>query len=71
MRKTESYKKLKSMKEVELKKEIALMQETILNLRIDIANRKTKGIHKISQLRAGIARAMTILNQKTEEKNAS
>lgn len=69
MKKTESQKKLQTMKEAELVKEIAAMQLEILHLHIDIANRKTKGIHKISQLRADIARANTILSARAKEKN--
>lgn len=71
MKKTDNFKKLKSLKEPELYKEIAAMQFQVLNLRIDIANRKTKGIHRISELRSSIARAKTIISAKDKEKNGS
>lgn len=69
MKKNQNWKKLSAMSDVELKKEISTMQSGILNLRIDIANRKTKGIHRISQLRADIARSKTILSARIGEKN--
>lgn len=69
MKKFESYKKLLAMKESELSKEIDKMQLEVLNLHIGIANRKTKGVHQISQLRADIARAKTIIRSRAKEQN--
>jgi len=71
MKKTQSLKKLAAKKNLDLDKEIADMQLAVLNLRIDIANRKTKGIHRIAEIKADIARAKTILAGRSEEKNES
>lgn len=54
-------KKWQGQKDQELQKEIDNLQHEILISRIDIANRKTKGIQRIRQLRRDIARIKTIL----------
>jgi len=64
--KTEKFNK---MSDADLLKEIKSINLTILNLRIDIANRKTKGIHKISQLKKDIARINTVVTARKGETN--
>ena len=69
MKTSERMKKFLALKDSDLQKEISVMQLSILNLRIDIANHKTKGIHKIAQIKSDIARAKTILNGRLKENN--
>lgn len=64
--KTEKFNK---MSDADLLKEIKSINLTILNLRIDIANRKTKGIHRISQLKKDIARINTVITARKGETN--
>jgi len=64
--KTEKFSK---MTDANLLKEIKSINLTILNLRIDIANRKTKGIHRISQLKKDIARINTVISAQKGETN--
>jgi ribosomal protein L29 len=65
----EKIKKFEAMKIEELKKELSTLRANILTMRIDIANRKTKGIHKISQTKKDIARIKTIISAKERENN--
>jgi ribosomal protein L29 len=58
----ERIKKLNSMKESDLIKERQTLNTSILALRTDIANHKTKGIHRFKSMRRDIARINTILN---------
>lgn len=62
-------KKWKTAKDSELQKELDALQNEILILRIDIANRKTKGIHRIRRLKKDIARIKTIISAREEENN--
>ena len=64
--KTEKFSK---MTDANLLKEIKSINLTILNLRIDIANRKTKGIHRINQLKKDIARINTVITARKGETN--
>lgn len=58
--------KLKEMKENELLKERKSLIGEILSLRIDVANHKTKNIHKFKIARRDIARINTILRDKKD-----
>jgi ribosomal protein L29 len=58
--------KIKAMKPAELTKERTLLLNQILNLRVDISNRKTKGIHKIKIMKKDIARINTFLTLRKE-----
>ena len=60
-------KKWQGEKDQELQKEIDTLQHEILVSRIDIANRKTKRIHRIRELRRNIARIKTILTLRDKE----
>jgi len=60
-------KKWKMAKDSELQKELDTLQNEILLLRIDIANRKTKGIHRIRTLKRDIARIKTIISMREEQ----
>jgi ribosomal protein L29 len=60
--KNKKIEKFNKMGNEDLIKEIRNINLTILNQRIDIANHKTKGIHRISQLRKDIARINTIIS---------
>ena len=53
--------KIKAMKKPELEKERGALVTSILALRVDIANHKTKGIHKIKQMKRDVARINTFL----------
>ena len=57
----ERVQKLMSMKESDLLKERQTLRSQILALRTDVANHKTKGIHKFKVMRRDIARIETIL----------
>lgn len=61
--------KFNKMKESELLKEVSNLQLSIMRQRIDIANHKTKGIHKISEMKKDIARINTLLTQRAGDKN--
>jgi len=54
-------------KEAELIKEIDNLHSEILASRLDIVNRKTKGVHRIRRLRRDIARIKTIMAFKNKE----
>jgi len=58
--------KIKAMKPAELEKERGVLVAGILGLRVDIANHKTKGIHKIKQMKRDIARINTIATMRKE-----
>ncbi|MCX6810820.1 MAG: 50S ribosomal protein L29 [Candidatus Berkelbacteria bacterium] len=62
----ERIEKLKNMKPAELEKERGVLVAHILALRVDIANHKTKGIHKIKQMKRDIARINTIATMRKE-----
>jgi len=62
-------KKYNLMTETELNKELETLRFSIILARIDIANRKTSGIHKIKLEKKNIARIMTILSRKEKENN--
>ncbi|PIU24379.1 50S ribosomal protein L29 [Candidatus Berkelbacteria bacterium CG08_land_8_20_14_0_20_39_8] len=61
MKRKERVNKIKSMKKADLQKERVTLIEQIFSLRVDIANHKTKGIHKIKQYKHDIARINTQL----------
>lgn len=63
------FEKINIMKDADLAKEINSLNIAILNQRIDIANRKTKGMHKISQFRKDIARINTVISSRKGESN--
>lgn len=63
--------KLRSMKESELIKERNSLNTSILALRTDVANHKTKGIHKFKVMRRDIARINTILNAGKDDNDRS
>jgi len=65
----EKVKKYIAMKDAELLKELDTLRASVLTMRIDIANRKTKGIHKIKQTKKDIARIMTIISAKEKDNN--
>lgn len=67
--KNKKIEKFSKMSNKDLIKEIKNINLTILNLRIDIANRKTKGIHRISQLRKDVARINTIITAREGDFN--
>jgi ribosomal protein L29 len=58
--------KIKAMKNADLEKERGVLVAGILALRVDIANHKTKGIHKIKQMKRDIARINTLLHMRKE-----
>lgn len=58
--------KIKAMKQPELEKERGALVTSILALRVDIANHKTKGIHKIKQMKRDVARINTFLAEEKE-----
>lgn len=67
----ERIEKLKSMKPADLEKERKVLVASILGLRVDIANRKTKGIHRIKQMKHDIARINTIVTMRPVSPSAS
>ena len=69
MKSREKFKKLQTLSDSDLSKEISVMENSVLNLRIDIANRKTKGVHNIAQTKNDIARAKTIQSLRLKENN--
>ena len=64
MRNKEQIKKWQGMKDADLEKEIQNLQKEILLCRIDIANRKTKGIRRIRKHKRDIARIKTVISQR-------
>lgn len=67
MKSTERINKLKSLKESDLLKERQSLALEILSLRVDVANHKTKNIHKFKIARRDIARINTILAEKKDQ----
>ena len=64
--KSEKVKKWQNLRDKELQKELDVLQNEILLLRIDIANRKTKGIHRIRSHKKDVARIKTIISMHKE-----
>lgn len=64
--KSERIEKIKTMKLAELEKERGALVGQIFALRVDIANHKTGGIHKIKQMKRDIARINTQLTTSRE-----
>ncbi len=62
----ERIEKIKTMKVADLEKERYSLVGQILALRVDIANRKTKGIHKIKLMKRDVARINTTLAMRKE-----
>jgi ribosomal protein L29 len=62
----ERIEKIKAMKTTELEKERGVLVAQILGLRVDIANHKTKGIHRIKQMKRDVARINTYLAMRKE-----
>lgn len=62
----ERIEKIKAMKSADLEKERGVLVAQILGLRVDIANHKTKGIHRIKQMKRDIARINTQLTVRKE-----
>jgi ribosomal protein L29 len=60
--KNKKIEKFNKINNSDLVKEVKSINLAILNQRIDIANRKTKGIHRISELKKDIARINTIIS---------
>jgi len=69
MKISQNYKKYLAMKDSELKKEVANLEGNILGARIEIANRKTKGIHRINNMKKNIARIKTVISRRLKEQN--
>ncbi|MEI6144054.1 MAG: 50S ribosomal protein L29 [Candidatus Berkelbacteria bacterium] len=62
----ERIQKIMAMKVADLEKERGVLVAGILGLRVDIANHKTGGIHKIKQMKRDIARINTALAMRKE-----
>lgn len=60
---------LKAKPEAELRRFIADGKERLRVLRFDLVEGKVKNIAELHDLRKSIARAMTFLNQATQNKN--
>jgi len=67
MKNIDKMKKFKALKETDIRKEIASLQSNICFARLDIANRKTKGIRRIRSWQRDIARLETIISGRKEK----
>jgi len=67
--KNKTLEKYIKMSDAQLVKELKSIKLSILNQRIDIANHKNKGIHKISEFKKDIARINTVFSLNRGDRN--